>query len=143
MADEGSDSGFSVITAFTAPYVYSTHHAGHRTIPQASAHMNSICRITAILISRFLLELQATNHMVVKLDADDPLHLSRNAWDGSTPSFISSLGGFINPELAARSDDDDDGVDLQDRPPSEAPEAENGGAHTEVPEATASSISTS
>ncbi|TFK80320.1 hypothetical protein K466DRAFT_605442 [Polyporus arcularius HHB13444] len=57
--------------------------------------------ITVILISRFLLALQETNHMVVKLDADDPLHASRNAWDSSTPSFISSLGGFINPELAA------------------------------------------
>ncbi|KAI0714212.1 hypothetical protein C8T65DRAFT_726765, partial [Cerioporus squamosus] len=48
--------------------------------------------ITAILISRFLLELQEANQVVVRLDPDDPLHSSRNAYDSS--SFISSLGGF-------------------------------------------------
>ncbi|RDX54131.1 hypothetical protein OH76DRAFT_1479176 [Lentinus brumalis] len=93
MASDNGDGSF--ITVFTAPF-------------------------TAILISRFLLKLQAMNHMVVKLDADDPLHSSRNPWD-STPSFISPLGGFIIPELAARSDDNDDAIDLEDRPPSEAP----------------------
>ncbi|TFK82230.1 hypothetical protein K466DRAFT_603848 [Polyporus arcularius HHB13444] len=112
VAGENSAGGFSVITSFTAP-------------------------ITAILISRFLLKLQETNHMVVRLEPDDLLHSSRNPWD-STPSFISSLGGFINPELARRSDSDNDGDDLQDFPPSEAPEEEEVRAHTEVPEVTVS-----
>ncbi|RDX54079.1 hypothetical protein OH76DRAFT_1398374 [Lentinus brumalis] len=39
-------------------------------------------------ISRFLLELQEANQMVVRLDPDDPLHSSRNPYD-STPSFVS------------------------------------------------------
>ena len=54
--------------------------------------------ITAILVSRFLLELQEANQTVVKLDADDPLHFSHNPYD-DTPSFIRSLGAVIGPEL--------------------------------------------
>ncbi len=61
--------------------------------------------ITAILVSRFLLELQEANQTVVRLDRDDPLHTSRDPYD-STPSFISSLGAFINPDLPAPQDDD-------------------------------------
>ncbi|TFK79705.1 hypothetical protein K466DRAFT_415623 [Polyporus arcularius HHB13444] len=58
--------------------------------------------ITAILISRFLLELQEANQMAVQLDHGGS---SRDPYD--TPSFISSLGGFINPDPPASSDDDD------------------------------------
>ncbi|TFK82270.1 hypothetical protein K466DRAFT_590631 [Polyporus arcularius HHB13444] len=61
--------------------------------------------ITAILVSRFLLELQEANQTVVRLDRDDPLHTSRDPYD-STPTFISSLGAFINPDLPALQDDD-------------------------------------
>ncbi|RDX41771.1 hypothetical protein OH76DRAFT_1422926 [Lentinus brumalis] len=111
------DSGnSSLITLFTAP-------------------------ITAILISRFLLELQEANHTVVKLNADDPLHSSRNTWD-STPSFISSLGGFINPSRSEQSDDDG-GIELQVRSPLEALGEEEGEVLAEVvPEVAASSSST-
>ncbi len=70
-------------------------------------------RITAILISHFLLALQKANQMVVRLDPDDPLHSSRNPYD-STPSFVSSLGAFINPVLSTRSDGDS--LELQVRP---------------------------
>ncbi|RDX49163.1 hypothetical protein OH76DRAFT_1483372 [Lentinus brumalis] len=115
VAEEGSASGYSLITQFTAP-------------------------ITAILISRFLLELQEANHTVVKLDADDPLHSSRNPWD-STPSFISSLGGFINPSRSAQSNDDGS-IELQVRSSSEAPGEEEGEVLAEVPEAVVSSSST-
>ncbi|KAI0719336.1 hypothetical protein C8T65DRAFT_736674 [Cerioporus squamosus] len=73
-----SDTGVSDVTAFTSP-------------------------ITAILISRFLLELQGASQTVVRLDPDDPLHSSRDPYD--TPNFISSLGGIINPDLPASSDD--------------------------------------
>ncbi|RDX49072.1 hypothetical protein OH76DRAFT_1483313 [Lentinus brumalis] len=68
--------------------------------------------LTAILISRFLLELQEANQTVVKLDADNPLHSSGNAWD-STPSFISSLGGFINPALSSARPYDDEDYELE------------------------------
>ncbi len=100
-------------------------------------YTKSIHRITAILISRFLLELQEANHTVVKLDANDPLHSSRNAWD-STPSFISSLGGFINPNHWAQSDDDGS-IELQVRSPSEALGEKEEEVPEEVPEAVASS----
>ncbi|TFK84132.1 hypothetical protein K466DRAFT_665346 [Polyporus arcularius HHB13444] len=62
--------------------------------------------ITAILISRFLLELQEANRTVVRLDPDDPLHSARDPFDNA-PSFISSLEGFVHPALSARSDDHD------------------------------------
>ncbi|KAI0704506.1 hypothetical protein C8T65DRAFT_830745 [Cerioporus squamosus] len=58
---------------------------------------------TAILVSRFLLDLQEANQAVVRVDPDDLLHSSRDPYD--TPSFISSLGAFINPELAVSADD--------------------------------------
>ncbi len=62
--------------------------------------------ITAILISRFLLELQEANQTVVRLDPDDPLHSARDPFDNA-PSFISSFGGFVHPALLARSDEPD------------------------------------
>lgn len=40
----------------------------------------------------------------MRLDPDDPLHSSRDPYD--TPSFITSLGAFINPDLQPPSDDD-------------------------------------
>ncbi|RDX49136.1 hypothetical protein OH76DRAFT_1483352 [Lentinus brumalis] len=72
-------TGSSFVTLFTAP-------------------------ITAILVSRFLLELQEANRMVVRLDPDDPLYSSRSPYESDTPSFISSLGGFINPDVPMPSD---------------------------------------
>ncbi|TFK85091.1 hypothetical protein K466DRAFT_601460 [Polyporus arcularius HHB13444] len=114
VAEDGT-SDFSLITIFTAP-------------------------ITAILISHFLLKLQEANHMVIKLDADDPLHSSRNPWD-NTPSFILSLGGFINPSRSEQSNDDG-GIELQVRSPSEAPGEEEGEVPAEVPEAIVSSSCT-
>ncbi|RDX41574.1 hypothetical protein OH76DRAFT_1489395 [Lentinus brumalis] len=97
----------SVITEFTAP-------------------------LTAVLISRFLLELQEVDQAVVKLDADDPLY-SANQGD-STPSFISSLGGFVNPALTAQSDveDDNDGIRSQVRSRLEGQEEKGGGIQAET-----------
>lgn len=63
----------------------------------------SLCSPTAILVSQFLLDLQEANQAVVRVDPDDLLHSSRDPYD--TPSFISSLGAFINPELAVSADD--------------------------------------
>ena len=53
--------------------------------------------MTAILVSRFLLELQKANRAMVDMhdtDTDD------------VPSFISSIGAFINPDLTAHSNED-------------------------------------
>ncbi|TFK85763.1 hypothetical protein K466DRAFT_600885 [Polyporus arcularius HHB13444] len=101
---------------------------------------------TAILVSRFLLGLQEANQMVVRLDPDDPLHSSRNPYD-TTPSFISSLGGFVNPELSAaaatttRSDDDEFEFELQAGSRAETGEEEPGslGAHGSQTAASSSS----
>ncbi|RPD56902.1 hypothetical protein L226DRAFT_615314 [Lentinus tigrinus ALCF2SS1-7] len=60
--------------------------------------------ITAILISRFLLDLREANRAVMKLDPDDPLHSSKDPYD-DTPSFISSLGAFVSPDLPPPHDD--------------------------------------
>ncbi|RPD59078.1 hypothetical protein L227DRAFT_654449 [Lentinus tigrinus ALCF2SS1-6] len=69
--------------------------------------------LTAIFISRFLLELQEANQAAVKgVDLDDPLHSSGDPYD-SAPSFISSLGGFINPDAAPRDEDTEWDVDLR------------------------------
>ncbi|RDX48637.1 hypothetical protein OH76DRAFT_1404561 [Lentinus brumalis] len=73
------DNGGSYVAVFTAP-------------------------LTAILISRFLIDLQEANQAVVRVDMDDPLRSSRDPY--ATPSFISSLGAFINPDVSASSDDE-------------------------------------
>ncbi|RDX41488.1 hypothetical protein OH76DRAFT_1489418 [Lentinus brumalis] len=91
--------------------------------------------ITTIIISRFLLELQEANQMVVRLDSDDPLHSSRGLYN-STPSFISSLGGFVNPDCLVRSDGDT----LDSESSSEPPEEEYM-AQAEMPQAAVSSSS--
>ncbi|RDX40476.1 hypothetical protein OH76DRAFT_1423670 [Lentinus brumalis] len=62
--------------------------------------------LTTVIISRFLLELQQANQIAVRVDLGDPSQSFRTPWD-STPSFISSLGGFIDPDHPALSDDDD------------------------------------
>ncbi|TFK91435.1 hypothetical protein K466DRAFT_660052 [Polyporus arcularius HHB13444] len=62
--------------------------------------------LSSLLVSRFLLDLQEADRMVVGLDVDNPLYFStRNPWDDTT-SFISSLGAFINPDLPPLSEDD-------------------------------------
>lgn len=68
---------------------------------------------------RFLLDLQEANQTVVGLGPDDSSRSSRNPYD--TSSIISSLGGFVNPDLSARLADDDSEVHGTDTgEPSEA-----------------------
>lgn len=76
--------------------------------------------------------------MVIRLDPDDPLYSSRNQYD-STPSFISSLGGFINPDPSMQSHDDS--LELQVCSHLEALEEEDVG-QTGLPQAVPSSSST-
>ena len=98
-------SSASQITTFTAPYV------SRITRYTASRHCQLTCpptyhRITAILISRFLLELQETNRVIIMGVGDNGMmHSSRDPYT-SAPSFISSLGAFINPDRSASSEDD-------------------------------------
>ncbi|TFK86459.1 hypothetical protein K466DRAFT_150486 [Polyporus arcularius HHB13444] len=94
--------------------------------------------ITGILISRFLLELQETNQMVVRVDPEDPLHSSRNPYD-STPSFIVSLGGLVHSDQPARSDDEGVKLQVHSRARSEVAEEEQGGSQAESLQASASS----
>ncbi|KAI0701569.1 hypothetical protein C8T65DRAFT_741709 [Cerioporus squamosus] len=111
-------SGGSIVTQFTGP-------------------------LTAIIISRFLLELKEADQTVVNLDPHDSSHPSRNQYDRTT-SFISSLGGFVNPALSAQSNDDS--FELRVRSRSEAPgkpEGDRGQADSESPQASASSSSSS
>ncbi|KAI0695105.1 hypothetical protein C8T65DRAFT_744136 [Cerioporus squamosus] len=91
-------------------------NALHLTISLAGSDGGSNVTIftgpfTAILVSRFLLKLQEAERRVCGLDFDDS---SRNPHE--TSSFISSLGGFINPDLSTPSDD---GSELQDSSRSE------------------------
>ncbi len=115
-----ADPGQSLVSAFTAPYAIID--AACYDCPLTAALHLSFRRLTATLISRFLLTLQEANQMVVRLHPDDPLYSSRDLYN-STPSFISSLGGFVNPDLWPRSDEDDN-IELQARSPAEIPEEE-------------------
>ncbi len=72
--------------------------------------------------------------MVVMLDPEDPRNSSRNPYDRSS-SFISSLGGFVNPALSTRSDDDE--FELHVRSLSEGPGDQE---VVDSPPATASSL---
>ena len=63
------------------------------------------CRITTILVSRFLLELQEANQTVVKVDISNSLQ-SPMSPGNSTLSFISSLGAFIDPDVQTLHDED-------------------------------------
>ena len=70
------------------------------------------CSLTAILVSRFLLDLQEANQTAARVDGVNANDSSRgsqwNASGDSTPSFISSLGAFINPDLSSGACTDDD-----------------------------------
>ena len=78
--------------------------------------------ITAILVSRFLLQLQEANQSTVRVDAEDPGQSSRDPYD--TVSFISSLGAFINPDLSAVTSPDDDSEEHVDSNPTNNSEKE-------------------
>ncbi|PIL24638.1 hypothetical protein GSI_12522 [Ganoderma sinense ZZ0214-1] len=72
-------------------------------------------QITAVLVSRFLLDLQTANQRSVKLNSNDPLHLSTGSFNdgGGSVAFariVGSLGeGFIGPvSLLSDPDDGDD-----------------------------------
>ncbi|KAI0697842.1 hypothetical protein C8T65DRAFT_743047 [Cerioporus squamosus] len=95
--------------------------------------------LSAILISHFLLALQESNQMVVRLHPNDPLYSSRDQYD-STPSFISSLGGSINPNPSVQSNADS--LELQVCSNPEAPEEQEDVGQTGLPQAVVSSSST-
>ncbi|TFK83873.1 hypothetical protein K466DRAFT_602488 [Polyporus arcularius HHB13444] len=85
--------------AFSVTEIAGSGEGGESLLPQFTGP------ITAVLMSRFLLELQEVNDVVVRVDLDDPLHSSRNPYD--RPSFIASLGGFLDSGLPALESDDD------------------------------------
>ncbi len=71
--------------------------------------------------------------MVVRLDPDDPLYSSRSPYESDTPGFISSLAGFINPDVPMPSD-----VSLESHDDSRPDREEERGA--EVSRDTAASV---
>ena len=55
-------------------------------------------------MSHFLLQLQEANLVTIRVNSNDPLHISRS----STPSFIQSqFGAAINPNLEPHKIDED------------------------------------
>ena len=89
------------MTIFTAPYVVQCLHS----VPCCTyilTYFPVIDSLTAILVSRFLLELQEADHWAViriGTGASDSCNPSRQLYSDSSSSFISSLGAFINPDL--------------------------------------------
>ena len=70
-------------------------------------------RITAVLVSRFLLDLQTANQRSLKLNSNDPLHLSTGAFDAAgSVAFarvVGSLGEeFVGPVSLSSDLEDDD-----------------------------------
>ena len=51
--------------------------------------MSSLHSLTAILISRFLIDLQEANHRSVKVDSDDPAYISSYSGNSDLPSFVA------------------------------------------------------
>ncbi|RPD57188.1 hypothetical protein L226DRAFT_614396 [Lentinus tigrinus ALCF2SS1-7] len=95
--------------------------------------------ITAILISHFLLDLQEANRTDVRMDAGNPLQFSGDPYN-SSPSFISSLGAFTNPNRSGRSsgseDNDDEDLSYEVDSRSDGEDGEGSGvqaSHTCVP----------
>ena len=56
--------------------------------------------LTAILISRFLIDLQEANLRSVKVDSDDPAYISSLS-DNALPSFVAGPGA-VRPTLDTR-----------------------------------------
>ena len=54
--------------------------------------MSSLHSLTAILISRFLIDLQEANHRSVKVDSDDPAYISSYSGNSDLPSFVADPG---------------------------------------------------
>ncbi|TFK85283.1 hypothetical protein K466DRAFT_495031, partial [Polyporus arcularius HHB13444] len=104
---EIDDDGASYVTNFTGP-------------------------LTAILVSRFLLDLQEANRAELRVDSDsDLLHSSRNPYDTST--FISSLGAFINPDSLSRRSEEDFELRVGSRSAEEESESQVGSWHVAAP----------
>ncbi|KAI0719782.1 hypothetical protein C8T65DRAFT_736344 [Cerioporus squamosus] len=73
--------------------------------------------LTAILVSRFLLDLQEANQAVIRVDPDDPLHFSGNPYDDA-PSFVSP-GACINPDLPTPRDHHSESNEVASHPDEE------------------------
>ena len=70
-------------------------------VPQHSLHYSTVSyhSLTAILISRFLIDLQEANLRSVKVDSDDPAFISSYS-ENSLPSFVArGAPGTARPAL--------------------------------------------
>ena len=69
-----------------------------------SAHVYLDCSLTAILISRFLLDLQEANKHTVRLDADEPLSSIDSV--GSLSFVARTMGSLQSTIMPGHSGDD-------------------------------------
>ena len=72
-------------------------------VPQHSLRLSTISyrihRLTTILVSRFLIDLQEANLHSVKVDSDDPAYISFHS-ENSLPSFVAAPGA-TRPSLGS------------------------------------------
>ncbi|KAI0794534.1 hypothetical protein C8Q74DRAFT_1194725 [Fomes fomentarius] len=77
-----------------------------------------LSRITTILISHFLLDLQEAYRRTVRVDPDNILNLGSN---NSTPSFVDRVIGSIGSDIHFPAPDAEDNSDTTDPGPENAP----------------------
>ena len=73
-------------------------------VPQSALHLSTTSyryySLTAILVSRFLIDLQEANLRSVKVDSDDPAYISSHS-ENTLPSFVAAPG-TTRPALGSR-----------------------------------------
>ena len=92
--DDGDSSDQSQITAFTTPYAVTSRFHVRATMLTTVHSVSYLYSLTAILVSRFLMNLQEANLRSVKVDSDDSLHFST---DNSLQSFAAAVGVYGSP----------------------------------------------
>ena len=82
----------SYITEFTTPYAAVPSSMCSASLTTAiSTIPYPYHSLTAILVSRFLINLQEAHHRSVKVDSDDPAYISSHS-ENSLPSFVAAPG---------------------------------------------------
>ena len=97
--ENGTNDASSGIPYFTAPYAALPSHIYSATLTISSHYSISPSpSLTAILVSRFLINLQEANLHSIKVDSDDPAYISSH-YHNSLPSFVAVAG--VNREMHA------------------------------------------
>ena len=86
----GTGGTSSYIINFTTPYAAALFLCVHQYSPHLPT-VSSSHSLTAILVSRFLINLQEANLRSVKVDSEDPAYISSHS-ENSLPSFVAAPG---------------------------------------------------